>query len=945
MNRFCCFLLVAMIGVCLRAQSNETIICTEVCVANIDQTVDYSNNYGSWIELYNPTNKDVSLNGWYLSDDAEMLTKHKLSGYSVLNPGCYECIFFDHNAADGEYGPDALKQVRFKLNRKGGTLYLSSNGTVVDLSVTYPESVPRCSYARVRLNTDEWQYCGMPTPRQANAGHYAQECLPIPEVDCDSRLFTSGFDVHVQIPSGTILRYTADGSTPTLTNGKTSTDGLFSVSKTTVLRLRLFSDDKLPSAVVTRTYIYKDRNYYLPIVAVATDPRNLYDNMIGCYVDGKNGVTGRGSKGKSNLNMDWERPVNFEYLTADGNMVINQETSFEVAGGYSRHFPPASFKVQAKKLYDGNGHFDYRVFINKPYHEYKQLLIRNGGNNNRTDGGPRIKDAITQQVLTTSGFYVDAQEFQPAHVFINGKYIAMMNVREPNNRFHGCAYYGYDNDEIDGFEYSSGSYHQKGGTREAFDQLIQLSFNADSDEGYARISEILDVDEFVRYMAAICYTDSYDWLFTGNNVKGYRSWDGGKFHFVFFDQDLTWERTNNVETINGVMKNEVLILYNNLKRNKTFRQQFVTAYCILHGSIYTPERCQNIADSICSLVKNALSFDNRTTNATYSKLQETMWKKGNREVRIKSLMKAYMLSDSINVNIDTNCPFARVQIEGIDVPFGKFSGVLFGPVSATTNSAENYRFIGWKDQSGRWLSREAECLITKDGAYTAVYEKTDDVISPICINEVSAANDIYVNDYGKRADWIELYNRGQEPVDVAGWSLTLAPSKGEGGISAQITPLREGRGEAVVIQPGEHLVIWCDGKSSVSQLHLPFKLKNESRTLILQSADGECRDSICYNAHSSKETVGRYPDGGNHLWKFYHPTIGTLNMTTSYDSAINTDTNAIRPPTMPDEIESINYYTISGFQISKPTKGIYIKEVFYKNGQKLQRKEIISRNR
>lgn len=943
MNRFCCFLLVAMIGVCLRAQSNETIICTEVCVANIDQTVDYSNNYGSWIELYNPTNKGVSLNGWYLSDDAEMLTKHKLLGYSVLNPGCYECIFFDHNAADGEYGPDALKQVRFKLNRKGGTLYLSSNGTVVDLSVTYPESVPRCSYARVRLNTDEWQYCGMPTPGQANAGHYAQECLPIPEVDCDSRLFTSGFDVHVQIPSGTTLRYTADGSTPTLTNGKTSTDGLFSVSKTTVLRLRLFSDDKLPSAVVTRTYIYKDRNYYLPIVAVATDPRNLYDNMIGCYVDGKNGVTGRGSKGKSNLNMDWERPVNFEYLTADGKMVINQETSFEVAGGYSRHFPPASFKVQAKKLYDGNGHFDYRVFINKPYQEYKQLLIRNGGNNNRTDGGPRIKDAITQQVLTTSGFYVDAQEFQPAHVFINGKYIAMMNVREPNNRFHGCAYYGYDNDEIDGFEYSSGSYHQKGGTREAFDQLIQLSFNADSDEGYASISKILDVEEFVRYMTAICYTGSYDWLFTGNNVKGYRSWDGGKFHFVFFDQDLTWERTDNVETIDGVMKNEVLILYNNLKRNKTFRQQFVTAYCILHGSIYTPERCQNIADSICSLVENALSFDNRTTNATYSKLQETMWKKGNREARIKSLMKAYMLSDSINVNIDTNCPFARVQIEGIDVPFGKFSGVLFGPVSATTNSAESYRFIGWKDQSGRWLSREAECQITKDGSYTAVYEKTDDVISPICINEVSAANDIYVNDYGKRADWIELYNRGQEPVDVAGWSLTLAPSKGEGGISAQITPLREGK--AVVIQPGEHLVIWCDGKSSVSQLHLPFKLKNESSTLILQSADGEWKDSICYNAHSSKETVGCYPDGRNHLCKFYHPTIGTQNMATSYDSAINTDTNAIRLSSQPDEILSISYYTISGIRILKPTKGIYVKEVLYNNGQTLQRKEVIYRDR
>ena len=296
-------------------------------------------------------------------------------------------------------------------------------------------------------------------------------------------------------------------------------------------------------------------------------------------------------------------------------MVINQEASFEVAGGWSRHFKPASFKVQAKKLYDGNGSFGYPVFACKPYCEYKQLVIRNGGNNNRTDGGPRIKDAITQQVLTTSGFYVDAQEYQPAHVFINGKYIAMMNVREPSNRLHGAANYGYDDDEMDAFEYSSGNYHQKGGTREAFDRMIQLSKDADTDEGYACVAEILDIDEFVRYMAAICYTGSSDWLLNNNNVKGYRSRDNGKFHFVFFDQDLTWENTNNVEELDG---NEILDLYHNLKRNKKFCQQFVAAYCILHGSIYTPERCQHVADSICLLVKDALSFDNRYTPATYS---------------------------------------------------------------------------------------------------------------------------------------------------------------------------------------------------------------------------------------------------------------------------------------------------------------------------------------
>ena len=933
-TRFWCIAFLAFIGLDINAQSGNScstmLMATEICVANIDQTIDYSNNYGGWIELYNPTESGISLDDWYISDDTGTLKKHRLTGYGVLSPGSYKCVFFDHNALDGEYGSDASRQVRFKLNRKGGTLYLSKNGKDVDLAFTYPESVPRCSYARIRLDSDEWSYCGTPTPGSANAGIFAQESLPVPEVDSDSKLFTSGFDVHVQIPSGTTLRYTTDGSTPTLTNGTISTNGIFSVSNTTVLRLRLFSDDKLPSGVVTRTYIYKDRDYYLPIVAVATAPRNLYDNMIGCYVDGKNGVTGRGAEGESNLNMDWERPVNFEYLTADGKMLINQETSFEVAGGWSRHFKPASFKVQAKKLYDGNGHFPNSPFAAKTHNEYKQLLIRNGGNNNRTDGGPRIKDGITQQVLTTSGFYVDAQDFQPAHVFINGKYLAMMNVREPSNRFHGAANYGYDDDEIDGFEYSGGSYHQKGGTREAFDRMIQSSYYADTDEGYARLSEILDIDEFVRYMASICYTGTGDWVVNNNNVKGYRWQDDGKFHFVFFDQDLTWENTNNVEDLDN---NEIIYLYRNLKENSKFRKLFVTAYCILHGSIYTPDRCQFIADSICSLVKDALSFDNRYTTTTYRKLQQTMWEESHRTARIQSLMKSYSLSNKIEVNLGTNCPFARIQISDMEVPFGKFSGVLFAPTSISTNAAEGYRFTGWRDQTGKWLSNDKECQITKSGAYTAVYEKTEEDVSPICINEISAANDIYVNDYGKRADWIELYNRSQEAIDVAQWLFSVdEDEQGKYQIDA-------GGEVNTIIQPGGHLIVWCDGKPSISELHLPFKLKNvDNCLLVLQSSDGRWRDSLCYGTHSTKETVGRYPDGGSDCWKFYHPTIGTHNMQTSNDCRRDTTPNVIISQILPGEIESVSYYNISGIRVLRPAWGVHIKVVRYKDGHTEQSK-------
>lgn len=933
------------VDVCL-AQSpgggESTLLFTEVCVANVDQTIDHSNNYGGWVELYNPTSQSVSIDGWYISDDAAERCKHRLEGNGAIPPGGYKCLFFGHHASEGVYGPGANKQVGFKLNKNGGILLLSPDSLTSPMTLVYPPSVPRCSYALTDLMGDTWSYCGRPTPGAANAGGYAMESLDLPEVDCDSRLSADSFTVHVTFPAGTTLRYTLDGSTPTLEHGQTSEDGIFPILKTTVLRLRLFAEGYLPSGVVTRSYIQQDKAYYLPLVLITTDQRHLYDNQIGCYVDGKNGVIDRGSKVASNLNMDWERPVNFEYITADGQMVINQESSFEVVGGYSRHFAPASFKLQAKKLYDGHGSFGHPVFASKPYLEYEQLIVRNGGNNNRTDGGPRIKDPITQQILTSSGYYVDAQEYQPAHVFINGKYLAMMNVREPNNRYHGVANYGYDNDEMDSFEYSEGSYHQKKGSREAFERLVSLSAQADTDEGYAALCQLIDIEEFVRYMAAICYTSSYDWILNGNNVKGYRSWKDGKFHFVFFDQDSTWSRTDNVETIDGVTVNELLVIYNNLKRNAAFRRQFLASYSILHGSIYTPERCKQVADSICRLVKDALSFEKRNTTKTYDRLKLEMWGEPSRSARIQSLIRAYQLTDSLQVTLQTNHPLARISLEGQELPFSHFCGVLFGSERVSTACAEGYEFLGWQDEDGLWISRDKAFSISREGTYTAVYNLTpDEALSPLCINEVGAANGVYVNDYGKHADWIELYNRGTSPVDVSEYAFGLgtATSQQDLGLGTATSQVDFGEDAETVLQPGEHMVVWCDGKPALTQPHLPFKLKNGcGDVLSLESADGRWTDTLSCVPHASGESLGRYPDGGSLHSVFYHSSIGKANMATLYDTVLSGDViDAVAPLASADEVVSVTYYTLDGRR-ALPRDGVYLEVTRYRDGRRSARK-------
>ena len=265
--------------------------------------VDPSFNYGGWVELYNPTNKSVSLNNLYVSDDATNLTKYNLGRDRGIIPAKgFHVLWLDHS------NDQFPAQIDFKLDYAGGTFYISDAAGNLIVSQDYPEAIARTSYARAGDGGSSWGYTAYLSPGKSNAASiFATERVEAPIVDRDACLFTSSFSFNVQIPLGATLRYTTDGTTPTLINGYTSEDGSFEVSCTSIYRFRLFEEGKLPSQVVTRSYIYKDNNYALPVISVVTDPVNLYDDMLGVYVRGTNGRTGNGQGTPCNWNMDWER--------------------------------------------------------------------------------------------------------------------------------------------------------------------------------------------------------------------------------------------------------------------------------------------------------------------------------------------------------------------------------------------------------------------------------------------------------------------------------------------------------------------------------------------------------------------------------------------------------------------------------------------------------------
>jgi hypothetical protein len=144
----------------------------------------------------------------------------------------------------------------------------------------------------------------------------------------------------------------------------------------------------------------------------------------------------------------------------------------------------------------------------------------------------------------------------------------------------------------------------------------------------------------------------------------------------------------------------------------------------------------------------------------------------------------------------------------------------------------------------------------------------------IRINEVMAMNTKTLTDENNEyVDWIELYNAGDIPVNLAGFGL----SDREESPFRWVFP-------AVTMQPKSHLVVYASGKDravSGRNLHTNFSLSSKGETLVLTSPESGMVDRLATGMQSPGLSVGRYPDGAGERFFFTAPTPGRPNPTTN----------------------------------------------------------------
>ena len=168
------------------------------------------------------------------------------------------------------------------------------------------------------------------------------------------------------------------------------------------------------------------------------------------------------------------------------------------------------------------------------------------------------------------------------------------------------------------------------------------------------------------------------------------------------------------------------------------------------------------------------------------------------------------------------------------------------------SASENDHTIAWYEQ---------------DGSPTFFQPPT------LVINEILAYNNACCTDAnGDYDSYLELYNYGDEEVDIGGMVITDNLNNYDN--YYQIPTAND----STIIQPSGFLLLWTDKESEQGVLHLEIEILSRGGEVGLFMSDSTTVvDTLIFVAQSADTAYGRYPDNST-TWQLMDPTPGSTNI-------------------------------------------------------------------
>ena len=516
-----------------------------------------------------------------------------------------------------------------------------------------------------------------------------------------------------------------------------------------VFRCRAYKSGCVPSEIFTRTFL-ENRNITLPVISVSLDPKHLWDDAIGIYIKGTNGIPGRGINSPLNWNQDWRRPMHIEFFETNNLAALDQDAGVEIFANTSRHNPLKSLALYAKDFY-GKSKFKHSIFPDRPAEYYRTFILRNASQGSDSYFRDAMKWDFVKNVID-----IDIQAYRPAAVYINGAYFGIMNIRDKLNEYYCETYYGADPDKVDLLKTPSA--WPRAGDADHYHAMMNFirSNNMAISDNYEYIKTQMDVEEFINYELFMIWMANIDW--PANNIKYWRpKTPDGKWRWMVYDTDISfwgsavgrtaypWHHTlkHTMYDITGLPDDEVFHtsaaaaeLLNALMENQDFKQQFCQHYTILLSSMFKAERINKIIDRLKNNLAPEMPYHVKRWQGLYNPGSISIWNNAVQKLKDFTTQRVefcylhllekfgWTTNDLIDFKLaTTNANVGSVRINNLPLTANIYDGEIFKNFTFLIQArpAVGYRFLGWRGIFGNNFD---EIVSLADAAkITPIFEK------------------------------------------------------------------------------------------------------------------------------------------------------------------------------------------------------------------------------
>ena len=689
-------------------QAEAQLVINELMQSNIDCIMDDLNEFpDSWVELYNTGSTAVNLNTYKIGLTDNVSEAWQLPSQTV-GPNQYMLVYCDKEGSK--------LHTDFRLESgKGGSVYLFNNGVVIDkVEKLKKQPAPNIAYGRKDDGSDEWGYQLSPTPKTKNSGQICDgdHILGEPVFSEKGKVVTGSMSISLTLslpegtPEGATIRYTMDGSEPTMSSAPYMNP--ITITKTHVIRAKIFCEGWLSPRSTTHTFILHPREVTLPVIAISTNSKYLNDPKIGIYVDGTY------KSGKKNYEYDWRRPIHFEYFEGENTpSSLNQLCETRIMGGATRGNKFKSLAVYANKRF-GTKRLGYEFFPDQRpgLTDFKSIALRNAGND---FDYLYMRDAIIQRTMAQH-VDLDWQAWSPAIIYINGEYKGMLNIRERSNEDN--IYTNYDGlEDIDMIENWN---ELKEGDKNHWNQF--KNFYAEHNHTLKEYEQWIDWEEFFNLMIMNLYYNNQD--FPGNNIVMWRPRTAdGRWRFVAKDTDfglglygssasyntIEWLYTPGYDS-NRDWGNqyEYTRLFRRMMEDAELSRAFLDRCAIYMGDFLNEKGTREVWDPMYEMISYEYPYHRKLINEWWPNYNDELnsarkWLSKRTDEFYKQIRNYYNLGTLIPMTINQQLTeeerqSVQIHFNGVKLSKGVFDGKFYANrrVTLEATTTDGTQVAGWE---------------------------------------------------------------------------------------------------------------------------------------------------------------------------------------------------------------------------------------------------------